>query len=137
MIKLFTRYRPLLAAVALLSGALLGSPSLAQAPLKLIVGFPPGATSDTMTRAIAEGMRAHLDRPVIVENRPGGGGLAAALFVKASPPDGNTLLMSPFGTMLQPHSVRAAAFNPLTDFVPVTQASTFDIAFAIGDEPKH
>ena len=104
----------------------------AQTPLRIIVGFPPGATSDTMTRAIAEGMRATFDRPIIIENRPGGGGLAGALFVKAAPPDGNTLLMSPFGTMLQPHSIRAAAFNPLTDFVPVTQLSTFDIAFAIG-----
>ncbi len=132
MVNTLIRYRTLLAVLALLSSALLGNPSFAQTPLKLIVGFPPGATSDTMTRAIAEGMRTHLDRPVIVENRPGGGGLAAALYVKAAPPDGNTLLMSPFGTMLQPHSVRAAAFNPLTDFVPVTQASTFDIAFAIG-----
>lgn len=104
----------------------------AQTPLRIIVGFPPGATSDTMTRAIAEGMRATFDRPIIIENRAGGGGLAGALFVKAAPPDGNTLLMSPFGTMLQPHSIRAAAFNPLTDFVPVTQISTFDIAFATG-----
>ena len=111
---------------------MLGGAARAQTPLRLIVGFPPGATSDTMTRAIAEGMRAGFDRPVIVENRPGGGGLAAALFVKAAAPDGNTLLMSPFGTMLQPHSVRAAQFNPLTDFAPVTQVATFDIAFALG-----
>ena len=104
----------------------------AQTPLRIIVGFPPGATSDTMTRAIAGGMRATFDRPIIIENRAGGGGLAGALFVKAAPPDGNTVLMSPLGTMLQPHSIRAAAFNPLTDFVPVTQISTFDIAFATG-----
>jgi tripartite-type tricarboxylate transporter receptor subunit TctC len=104
----------------------------AQAPLKLIVGFPPGATSDTMTRAIAEGMRPNFDRAIVVENRPGGGGLAAAKLVKAAPPDGNTLLMTPFGTMVQPHSVKAADFNPLTDFTPITQISTFDIAFAVG-----
>ncbi len=121
-------FRTLLAAVALAGS----HAAMAQAPLKLIVGFPPGATADTMTRAIAEGLRPLLDRPVVVENRPGGGGLAAALFVKSAPPDGNTLLMSPFGTMLQPHSVRAAQFNPLTEFAPVTQASTFDIAFAVG-----
>lgn len=120
---------------ALLSGllaVLLSGTAFAQAPLKLIVGFPPGATSDTMTRAIAEGMRPFFDRPVIVENRPGGGGLAAALVVKAAAPDGNTVLMSPFGTMLQPHSVKAAQFNPLTDFTPLTQAAIFDIAFAVG-----
>lgn len=118
-----------LLAVAAMAGSTLVA---AQVPLRLIVGFPPGATADTMTRAIAEGMRPHFDRPIVVENRPGGGGLAAALFVKAAPADGNTLLMSPFGTMLQPHSVKAARFNPLTDFAPVTQASTFDIAFAVG-----
>lgn len=104
----------------------------AQTPLRLVVGFPPGAVSDTMTRAIAEGMRAGFDRPIVVENRPGGGGLAAAKFVKAAAPDGNTLLMTPFGTMIQPHSVKAADFNPLVDFAPITQISTFDIAFAIG-----
>lgn len=121
------------AGITALSAALIAAgTAAAQTPLRLIVGFPPGATSDTMTRAIAEGMRAGFERPVIVENRPGGGGLAAALFVKAAAPDGNTLLMSPFGTMLQPHSVKAAQFNPLTDFAPVTQAATFDIAFATG-----
>lgn len=112
--------------------AIAASAAQAQTPLRLVVGFPPGATSDTMTRAIAEGMRPHIDRPVVVENRPGGGGLAALLFVKSQPADGNTLLMSPLGTMLQPHSVKAAQFNPVTDLTAVTQASTFDIAFAVG-----
>ena len=121
---------PLLALAALA----VGLPAAAQAPLKLVVGFPPGATSDTMTRALAEGMRAHLDRTIVVENRAGGGGLLSAKLVKAAPPDGNTLLMTPLGTMLQPHSVKAADFNPLTDFVPVTQIATFDIAFAIGPD---
>lgn len=123
------------AAATLLGIAALAAPAasaLAQTPLKLIVGFPPGATSDTMTRAIAEGMRASFERPIVVENRPGGGGLAAALFVKSAAPDGNTLLMAPLGTLLQPHSLKAAQFNPLTDFAPVTQAATFDIAFAVG-----
>ena len=104
----------------------------AQTPLRLIVGFPPGAVSDTMTRAIAEGMRTGFDRAIVVENRPGGGGLAAAKLVKAAPPDGNTVMMTPFGTLVQPHSVKAADFNPLTDFTPITQISTFDIAFAVG-----
>ena len=117
-----------------LAALVFGLPAAAQAPLKLVVGFPPGATSDTMTRAIAEGMRLHVDRTIVVENRAGGGGLLAAKLVKAAPPDGNTLLMTPFGTMLQPHSVKAADFNPLTDFVPITQVTTFDIAFAIGPD---
>ncbi len=118
----------------LLFVTVVAAPTLAQMPLKLIVGFPPGATSDTLTRAIAEGMRGQVDRPVIVESRPGGGGLAAAKLVRAAPPDGNTLLMTPLGTMLQPHSVKAADFNPLIDFVAITQISTFDIAFAVAPE---
>ncbi len=118
----------------MLAACAVAAPVLAQAPLKMIVGFPPGATSDTMTRALAEGMRAHFDRPIVIENRPGGGGLAAAKLVKAAPPDGNTLLMTPLGTMLQPHSVKAADFNPLNDFVAIAQISTFDIAFAVAPE---
>lgn len=118
----------------LLAACAMATPVLAQAPLKMIVGFPPGATSDILTRALAEGMRAHFDRPIVIENRPGGGGLASAKLVKAAPPDGNTLLMTPLGTMLQPHSVKAADFSPLTDFVAITQISTFDIAFAVAPE---
>jgi tripartite-type tricarboxylate transporter receptor subunit TctC len=115
----------------LLLAAAAGTAS-AQAPLKLIVGFPPGATSDLMTRVLADAMRTGIDRPIVVENRVGGGGLIAAKLVKAAPPDGLTLLMTPFGTMLQPHSVKSADFNSLTDFTPITQISTFDIAFALG-----
>ena len=118
--------------VAALAVATAASLAQAQTPLRLVVGFPPGATSDTMTRAIAEGMRPHFDRPIVVENRPGGGGLAALLFVRGQPADGAMLLMSPLGTLLQPHSVKAAQFNPVTDFTAITQASTFDIAFAVG-----
>ena len=89
--------------VAALAMATAAGLAQAQTPLRLVVGFPPGATSDTMTRAIAEGMRPHFDRPIVVENRPGGGGLAALLFVRGQPADGAMLLMSPLGTLLQPH----------------------------------
>lgn len=67
--------------------------------VKIIVGYPPGATSDILTRVLAEAMSKRLNQPVIVENRAGAGGQLGNLAVKAAPADGTTLLMTPVATM--------------------------------------
>src|SRR3954454_3979106 len=63
-------------------------------PIKLLVGAPPGGTTDTIARAIAGPMAAALKQNVIVENRPGAGGTLAAETVAKASPDGYTLLVS-------------------------------------------
>ena len=82
-----------LASLALSCGA-----AIAQAPpypsqrVLIVVGFPPGGPADIAARAMAEGLQSRLGKPIIVENRPGGGGSAAASAVARAEPDGHTLL---------------------------------------------
>ena len=100
--------------------------------IRLVLGFPAGATADILTRLVAEHMRQTLDQPVIVENKVGAGGRVANEAVKAARPDGTTLLMTPFATMsIFPHSFGNLRYDPFTDFVPVTHLSDFQSAFGV------
>jgi tripartite-type tricarboxylate transporter receptor subunit TctC len=102
-------------------------------PLRIVLGFPPGASSDTLTRLIAEKMRGSLGRPVVVENKPGAAGIVANMAVKAAPPDGNTLLMTPLATMVAfPHSYAKLDYDPFKDYTPVAHIASFQLAFGVG-----
>ncbi len=79
------------------TGASDRTPALAQvgasAPVRIIVPFEPGAAVDIVARILARGLQAQWNRPVIVEDRPGGSMILAAQLVANSEPDGNTLLL--------------------------------------------
>jgi tripartite-type tricarboxylate transporter receptor subunit TctC len=102
--------------------------------IRIIVGFPPGATSDTLTRVLAEGMSKRLNQAVIVENRAGAAGQLANIAVKNAAPDGITLLMTPVATMsIYPHSYGAQLrYDPFKDFAPVAHLSNFQIGLGVG-----
>jgi tripartite-type tricarboxylate transporter receptor subunit TctC len=107
--------------------------SAQQAPVRLVVGYPPGAGSDTLARLIADKMRASLDRPVVVENKPGASGIVGAMTVKAASADGSTVLFSPLATMVAfPHSYSKLDYDPFRDFAPVAHVAAFQLAFGIG-----
>lgn len=125
----------------LLLGLLAGSGALAAAaPLpaqettKILVGFPAGATSDTLTRLIAEQIGKRLRQTIIVENKAGAGGRLANEAVKAAAPDGATLLMTPVATMsIYPHSYAGQLrYDPFKDFAPVAHLANFQIGLAVG-----
>jgi tripartite-type tricarboxylate transporter receptor subunit TctC len=122
--------------VASLSAAAAGValPALAQAaPVKILVGFPPGGSADTTARLIAEKMSASMGSPVIVENRPGAGGRIAAQAVKDAPPDGNLLMMAPLAVMVvQPLVFKSIRYDTTKDFTAVGTAATFPLALAVG-----
>jgi len=109
-------------------------------PLRLLVGFPPGSGIDLMTRLIAERLPGKLDgRPVIVENRPGGGSRVAAEALARAPGDGGTLMMAPivvpaFFPFLYTH----LPFDPQKDLAPVAMVTSFTFALAVrADHPAH
>jgi tripartite-type tricarboxylate transporter receptor subunit TctC len=90
-------------------------------PIKLVVPFPAGGTTDVLARTIAVKLTERIGQPVVVDNRAGAGGTIAALAVAKSAPDGYTFILGTSGT----HAVNYAltqkpSYHPLTDFSPVT-----------------
>jgi tripartite-type tricarboxylate transporter receptor subunit TctC len=113
--------------------ALAGTARADEPPLRLVLGFPPGASSDTLTRLIADRMRVSLGRSVVVENKTGAVGIVANLAVKSAAPDGNTLLMTPLANMVAfPHSYTKLDYDPFKDYVPVAELAAFNLAFGVG-----
>src|SRR6478672_6760117 len=89
-------------------------------PIKVIVPYPPGGTSDILARALGPGMQAALGQPWIVENKPGATGNVGADFVAKSPPDGHTILLADIGSLaIAPSVVTSLPFDPVKDFAPV------------------
>ena len=93
-------------------------------PLHIIVGAPPGGTTDNLARAVGKGMEGTLKRPVIVENKPGAGGNIAADFVAKSAPNGETILMSFTSHTVNPTLYKKLPFDTLRDFTPITMVAT-------------
>jgi tripartite-type tricarboxylate transporter receptor subunit TctC len=99
----------------------LATPALAQEarPLRLVVPFVAGASSDTLARLVAPKLSAVLGQPVVVENRAGGGGQVAAQLVAAAPPDGLTLLFAAEVALVQAVLQRDPGYDPLRDFTAI------------------
>lgn len=115
-----------------LLAALLGATAQAQdgwpsRPLKMVVGFPPGALTDTLARAVIERLSPALRQPIVVENKPGAGTLLAAEQVKNAPADGYTLMMVTSTTLgISPALYKTPAIDPVRDFAPVSQIGFVD-----------
>ena len=114
---------------AALPAALLSTAAHAQAfpskPIRIIVPYPAGGTTDLMARALQEPLRVALGQPVVVENKPGASGIIAAKEVARSAPDGHTLLFINSGIVaVTPFVVKDAGFDGIKDFSPVALVST-------------
>jgi tripartite-type tricarboxylate transporter receptor subunit TctC len=115
---------------------LASAPARSQASLetvKIITGFPPGGTSDTLCRRVAAKLAPGYARSAVVENRTGAGGQIAIQGVRALPPDGATLLQTPMSMLgIYPHIYRKLPYDPVADLSPVSLGCTFDFGFAVG-----
>jgi len=90
-------------------------------PIRLIVSFPPGGSSDLIARAIAPPMSERLGQPVLVENRPGAGGNIGVDVVAKSAPDGYTLGVAATGALtVNPTLYARMPFDPQRDLAPIT-----------------
>lgn len=103
----------------LLSGAATAQPYPSK-PIRFIVSFPPGGSSDLIVRAIAPRMGEKLGQPVVVENRAGAGGSLGAGEVARAAPDGYVLLTGSNGPLtVNPFVQAKLGYDPLKDFAPV------------------
>lgn len=128
-----------LAAAALPAMALAqATPAAAQAtPARLLVGFPPGGSFDAIARVLADKLKDELQRPVVVENRPGAGGRLAVDALKAAPADGSVVMLGPDAlTSIYPLTVRKLSYDPKADLAPISTILDFPFAFAVGTEPN-
>jgi len=92
-------------------------------PVKIVVPFPPGGTSDVLARLIGVKLGESLGQPVLVENRAGSGGNIGADLVAKSPADGHTLLLMDVGNLAIAPSLYKLPFNVLNDFAPVSMVA--------------
>ena len=93
-------------------------------PLRLILPFPPGGSTDLLGRAIAERLGESLRQPVVPENRPGAGGNVGAEAAARSTPDGYTLVLCAPSLAISPSLYRKLNYDPLRDLVPVALVAT-------------
>ena len=90
-------------------------------PIKLVVPFPAGGSTDMVARLLAERMGPLLGQPVLVDNRGGGGGTLGAEAVAKAAPDGHTLLMATVSTHgASPAVYKKLPYDPVKDFQPIT-----------------
>lgn len=127
-VRLARRMAALLPAALLALAATGSMPAAAQAwptkPIKLIVGFPPGGGIDAVARNLQPGLQEALGQPVIVEYKPGVGGILAATELTRAAPDGHTILIANLGTfVLAPHMFSKKPFEPQKDFTYIHQTS--------------
>ncbi|MEI7447963.1 MAG: Bug family tripartite tricarboxylate transporter substrate binding protein [Burkholderiales bacterium] len=101
--------------------------------VRIVTGFPPGGTSDTTCRRVAEKLKGTYARNAVVENRTGAGGQVAIDLMRAAPRDGSTILQTPASMLvIYPHIYRKLAYDPVNDLSPVSLACTFDFGLAVG-----
>jgi tripartite-type tricarboxylate transporter receptor subunit TctC len=125
------RLLPLLTFTLFVAGAL--NPAAAQnypnKPIRIVVPFVAGGSVDTIARLIGAKLSENLGQPVIVENRGGAGGNLGADVVAKSAPDGYTMLLATTGHAISASLYKTLPFDPVKDFVPVTQVIESNFVF--------
>ena len=89
-------------------------------PIKVLIGYAPGGSTDVVGRLIAPKLGEKLGQPIIIENKPGGAGDFAAELMLQAPPDGYTLFMTTVAVhAINPGLYKTQKFHPLNDFTPI------------------
>jgi tripartite-type tricarboxylate transporter receptor subunit TctC len=95
-------------------------------PITVIAGFAAGGSVDTVARIVAKRLADNLGQNVLVDNKPGAGGVVATQQVARSAPDGYTILLAAVGSLaVSPHLVAKIGYDPLRDLAPITMAVVF------------
>jgi tripartite-type tricarboxylate transporter receptor subunit TctC len=101
--------------------------------LRIVVPNAAGGAADITARTVGQAMAASLGQPVVIENRPGAGGIVAGESVARAEPDGHTLLLVSSGTAVSAALFKTLPFDTLRDFAPVSQLATFDLVLVAAE----
>ncbi|MDB5819625.1 MAG: Tricarboxylate transport protein TctC [Rhizobacter sp.] len=106
-------------------------------PIKIVVPYVPGGSTDVIARLLAEQMTTLLKQPVIVDNRPGAAGKIGSSAVAHAAADGYTLLATNMGPAAMAAAVETRLpYNPVTDFAPITMSASMPLILCVaGDSP--
>ncbi len=123
----------LLASAPLAAAAATSAPAWAQdSTLRIVVGYPPGGSSDRVARIVADGLQRVLGQPVIVENKVGAGGRISAQYVKNAPASQPMLLLAnPAVMVVSPLVVSDVGYQPDQDFVPLSEVNNYVFGVAV------
>jgi tripartite-type tricarboxylate transporter receptor subunit TctC len=131
--------KKILALAVLLAAPMIAESALAaypDKPIKIVVGFTPGGTADSVGRILGIAMSSRLGQPIIVENRPGANGNLATDYVSHSAPDGYTIFFTSIGHAVNPSLYKDAKYDPVKDFTPIGQVlSAPNILVVPGNSP--
>jgi len=93
-------------------------------PVRLLVPFAPGGAVDIVARTLGDELAGRWGRPVVVENRPGAGGVVASEAIAKAAPDGYTLIIVAIGHALNPHLYAKLPYDSFNDFTPISLIGT-------------
>ena len=121
----------LLLAVAVVQPAA-GQTEFPRAPVKILVGFAAGGGNDLLARLVAQKLAEKMSQPVVVENRPGAGSMIALEAIARAAPDGHTLGMAPYGTLvINPAVYTKVPYNPLESFAYLSIVATYPFILTV------
>lgn len=127
-------------ACGLLSGLMLVLPAAAQTfpnkAIKIVVPFGAGGVADLTARTVAQKLSESLGQAVVIDNKPGAGGVVAGDAVAKAEPDGHTLLLMSNGTAVSAGLFKSLPFDTVRDFAPVSTLGFFDIAILTPADSK-
>jgi tripartite-type tricarboxylate transporter receptor subunit TctC len=129
--------------IAFAIGAASSVPASAQAPypsrpIHILVPFGPGGFADITVRLLAQKLTERSNAQVVIENRPGAGGITAASAVISAEPDGYTLFVFSSGIALSKSLLKSMPFDPVTAFAPISTMALFDLLLLVkADSPMH
>ena len=134
------RRRPMLGALGALASlagpGLLSAPARAQStfpqrPITLVVPFAAGGVADLTARVVGQAMGSVLKQPVVVDNRPGAGGIVATSLVVQAAPDGHTLLLMSNASAVSVHLFKKLPFDVTRQLAPISTLGFFDLGLAV------
>ncbi len=103
--------------------------------IRIVVPFGPGGLADISTRLAGQKLAEKFAQPVLVENRPGAGGVVAASVISSAPADGHHLILFSNGTAIS-RSLLKLPFDPQADFVPISSLAYFDLNLLVGKDSQ-